>query len=391
MGGITLVRVVRVRSVVSAATIVLAILAVTAGWLATATSAAVRAPASAVPAGGSSYSVSGALVAVAATSARNAWAVGTAGTGSKALIVHWNGSRWSSVPTGAPAGTPLRAVAASSAGNAWALGGFTGAVLLHWNGRAWKRFSLSAPAGTYLDSVSVTSPANAWIVGNILPGTAGAERGFALHWNGSAWRRVSLPRLSLPAGYQGSVLTGVSATSSGNAWAVGAFVSEAAGAGGGFALHWNGKSWKRVSSAPAGQGTPVAVAATSASHAWLIGCDCQGGPAGAVTGLWNGRAWTTEPTPVAKTGVFGGAGLAIAAAGHLAWAAGQYARRSSGHYAYLPMLLRWTGKAWKLTPVPTSKINIDGVAVTSAANAWAVGDTTKGKTLILHWNGSKWH
>jgi hypothetical protein len=27
----------------------------------------------------------------------------------------------------------------------------------------------------------------------------------------------------------------------------------------------------------------------------------------------------------------------------------------------------------------------------SPLHAWAVGDTTKGKTLILHWNGSKWH
>jgi hypothetical protein len=372
-------RVLRVRSVTGAAAIVLAASAVTAGCLATATSAAVRAPAGPASPAGTSYSVTGGLEAVAATSATNAWAVGTGGTGSKALIVHWNGSSWSSVPTGAPAGTALRAVAASSASNAWALGG---SVILHWNGHAWKRVSFSAPAGTYLSSVSVTSPASAWAVGSY--GTSVAHM-IALRWNGRAWRRIPLPKLPLPRGYQGTALNGVSATSPRNAWAVGPFVSEAAGAGGGFALHWNGRSWKRVSSAPAAHGDPVAVAATSARYAWLIGCPCQGGPGGAVTGLWNGRAWKTEPTPVAKAGVFGGDGDAIAAAGHLAWAAGAYDNTR------LPMLLRWTGKAWKLTSVPTSKISIIGVAVTSATNAWAVGDTTKGKTLILHWNGSKWH
>ncbi len=384
--GIAIMPVLRMRSVVGAAAIVLAASAVTAGCLATATSAAVKESASPASPEGTSYSVTGVLSAVAASSAGNAWAVGTGGAGGKALIVHWNGSRWSSVPTGAPPDTALHAVAVSSASNAWALGetnsGRGAAVILHWNGRAWKRVSFSAPAGTFLDSVSVTSPASAWAVGSY---STSADHAIALRWDGSAWRRVSLPKLALPTGYQGTALTGVSATSRSNAWAVGAFVAEAAGAGGGFALHWDGRSWKRVSSAPAREGTPVAVAATSARYAWLIGCPCMGGPGGAVTGLWNGHAWKTEPTPVAKAGVFGGSGDAIAAAGHLAWAAGAYDNTR------LPMLLRWTGKAWKLTPVPTSKISVAGVAVTSATNAWAVGNTTKGKTLILHWNGSKWH
>jgi hypothetical protein len=200
---------------------------------------------------------------------------------------------------------------------------------------------------------------------------------------GRAWRRVSLPRLPLQPTV-GTALNGVSATSASNAWAVGAFVSKYAGPGAGFALHWNGTSWSRVSSAPASQGDPVAVAATSPGYAWLIGCPCQGGPAGAVTGLWNGHAWKTVPTPVAKP-PSGGTGHAIAAAGHLAWAAGTYG------YTNLPMLLRWTGSAWKLTSVPASTMYVYGVAVTSAANAWAVGSGKSQKTVILHWNGSSWH
>jgi hypothetical protein len=78
-------------------------------------------------------------------------------------------------------------------------------------------------------------------------------------------------------------------------------------------------------------------------------------------------------------------GDAIAAAGDLAWAAGTYDPLG------LPMLLRWTGSAWRLTSVPSSKETIAGVAVISAANAWAVGSTETYQTTILHWNGSSWH
>jgi hypothetical protein len=37
------------------------------------------------------------LSGVAATSARSAWAVGYAGGGQQALIVHWNGVSWSTM------------------------------------------------------------------------------------------------------------------------------------------------------------------------------------------------------------------------------------------------------------------------------------------------------
>jgi len=194
------------------------------------------------------YVVTGTLEAVAATSATNAWAVGAKGDVGSPLILHWNGTRWSSVPTGAPARSVMFAVAASSAGNAWALAldpvnASSSTVILHWNGRAWKRVSYSAPAGTNLSSVSVTSPANAWAVGSTR-----VNQMIALHWNGSGWRRVSLPKLPAP---DGVTLTGVSATSATYAWAVGAFLSPSDLAKTGFTLHWNGRSWSRVASPPA--------------------------------------------------------------------------------------------------------------------------------------------
>jgi len=374
-----------VRSAVVAAA---AASVITAGCLATAASA----PAAAAARASAGYSVAGGLVAVAATSTTNAWAVGATST-SRPLVVHWNGRAWRSVATGAPKGvSEMKAVAASSPGNAWAIDqvfeGQGKSVLLHWNGHAWKQASVRAPAGAVLASVSVTAAGNAWAVG--YDGKA-PFRPLALHWNGRSWKQVSLPRLPLQA-HVGAILNSVSATSPGNAWAAGAFNSQFAGPGTGFTLHWNGKSWRRVASAPAGHGDPVQVAATAARLAWLIGCPCQGGPAGAVTGFWNGRAWKTVPTPVAKP-ESAGDGSAVAASGHLAWAAGEYCRKCvSGTPGNLPFILRWTGRGWKLTTLPAKDIIISGLAVTSAKNAWAVGSTSAtGKTVILHWNGRAWH
>jgi hypothetical protein len=359
-------------------------------------SAATRIPDLAPQPAGAGLTVSGDLESVAAISAGNAWAVGTDAAGQgHALILHWNGHAWSQVATGLPPGaaSSLRAVAASSAVNAWAVGTVgTKPLILHWNGHGWKQAAFSAPAGTVFSSVSVTSGASAWAVG--LQGAA-PFKPVALHWNGGAWKPVVLPKLPLTKNV-GAALGSVSATSAGSAWAAGDFIDMFAGAGPGFTLHWNGKSWRRVPSAPASHGSPAGIAAAAAGHAWLIGCPCQGGPDGAVIGFWTGRTWKTVTHPIARPGTFGGTGNAITASGHLAWAAGDYcaARCRSSRSDYQAFLLRWTGSAWKQTPAPPDHATILGLAVTSATNAWAVGTTptTSGtsKTLILHWNGSKW-
>ncbi len=75
----------------------------------------------------------------------NAWAVGgvfAAGAGHP-LIEHWNGGSWRLVPSPAPAGSVLYGVAATSARNAWAVGTIrTGPprahltpLIVHWNGK----------------------------------------------------------------------------------------------------------------------------------------------------------------------------------------------------------------------------------------------------------------
>ncbi len=187
--------------------------------------------------------VSGILNGVAAVSARDAWAVGTAdplGT----LIGHWNGAAWRRVPSPAAKHGRLFAVAAVSTRDAWAVGTDLGrALIVHWNGAAWHRVRAPSPSGdTILQGVAAVSARDVWAVG-----TTGI-----LHWNGSAWRQVRAP------GGTGAGLTAVTATSARNAWAVGAVGI----------LRWNGTAWTRVRHPGFARGSLYGVTATSAANAW---------------------------------------------------------------------------------------------------------------------------
>jgi len=169
------------------------------------------------------------LNGVAVRSSSDAWAVGqfTApdqdDDGLNMLTEHWNGSRWSQV--GAPAvlhqDESLLAVSASSAGDAWAVG-FTKTVgaagrfplALHWNGSAWAivpTSTLSGGAKSTLNGVVALSASNAWAVGRGRNAAALTE-----HWNGSAWSVVASPNV----GGNDNLLNGVSATT-GDVWSVG--------------------------------------------------------------------------------------------------------------------------------------------------------------------------
>jgi hypothetical protein len=96
------------------------------------------------------------LDGVAATSSGNAWAVGSSTAGgvavgaARVLVERWNGRAWRQAPVtvtvaGAGAHTDgLSGVAATAARNAWAVGAVTqtpaftsSALILHWNGATW--------------------------------------------------------------------------------------------------------------------------------------------------------------------------------------------------------------------------------------------------------------
>jgi hypothetical protein len=248
-----------------------------------------------------SPSVGGYLGGVTATSASNAWAVGQislAGPGGTGyplltipLIEHWNGRAWTQQAFSEPEdGGQFNAVAATSARNAWAVG-FTDAsrqntLIEHWNGSNWTRVpSPTAAGGSYLNGVSVTSSDNAWAVGYSQSG--GKYKSLALHWNGRKWAMVASPN---PTG--DTDIVAVSASSSGNAWMSGYTNPTTCSPTCGSAIfHWNGKYWAAVSSpnAPGYLNVFEGVLALSGNNAWAVGTTSW---SSTLIAHWNGKTWS---------------------------------------------------------------------------------------------------
>jgi hypothetical protein len=100
---------------------------------------------------------------------------------------------------------------------------------------------------------------------------------------------------------------------------------------------------------------------------------------------WNGTAWKRVPSP-SPGGLGTFQGVAATSATN-AWAVGQTPTRA--------FVEHWNGTAWK-QQAPSSGFPFAsilwGVAATSSSNAWAVGfNGSTNKTLIEHWNGTAWN
>jgi hypothetical protein len=223
------------------------------------------------------------LYGVRWVSATDAWAVGRftdaqdPDVADTALILHWNGTRWRQVTRPNLAGDSLFGVAATSRKDAWAVGStFSGGqrpFILHWNGTAWKpAISPRLRADSGLNAVGVTGPASAWAVGITGAGERnGTPTGqtLALRWNGRTWAKVTTP-----AGPSGDfrVLSGVAAISPRNAWAVGLDNSRDTGEHA-IILHWNGTRWAPVALPGASPDTETRLLAVagSAGNVWAVG------------------------------------------------------------------------------------------------------------------------
>jgi hypothetical protein len=335
----------------------------------------------------SSLTVSGSLRAVAATSARNAWAVGATGSG-RPLILHWNGSVWAKVANPGFTGRgSLSGVAAVSASDAWAVGSASNGkalILLHWNGSTWAK-GFTGSGG--LSAVAAVSARDAWAVGSASNG-----RTLILHWNGSSWKQA-------PGSVRGN-LSAVAATSAHSGWAVG---GRTTGTGINIQFRtlimaWNGTSWRRVTS-PRTKAHVTSflngVTAPSSRSAWVVGdgTDCGCGPGLSLTWRWNGISWKRVPSPSPGGGT---TLLGVAAIpGHSSfWAAGI---SGEGDSLTKTVILRWNGTAWQRVPSPAPRASseLSGVTAVSAGLAWAVGSASSksrsgSTTVILRWDGKAW-
>src|SRR5437660_177156 len=125
----------------------------------------------------------------------------SSGAGDQTLILHWDGTTWTQVPSPSPGGTgsdsELFSVAATSHSDAWAVGEvFTSSkittLIVHWNGHQWATVTSPNPGhSNELFGIAATSSSNAWAVGDATNGAA--DQTLVLHWNGRQWTQVPSP------------------------------------------------------------------------------------------------------------------------------------------------------------------------------------------------------
>ena len=341
--------------------------------------------------GGSITSFPGELLGVSALSASSAWAVGS--TGTRTLILHWNGTAWAEVASPSPGNLGrLTAVTAFSPSDALAVGSYRTAsggnktLIVHWNGTSWVQLASPSPEvtdGSFLLGVSGVSSSDAWAAGWYYGIGGESSNTLLLHWNGRNWARVPSPN---PAHLGFNALTSVSALSASDAWAAG---STDAGT---LIVHWDGTSWRQVPS-PGRSSVDVlnGVSALSPSDTWATGSTATG----TLALHWNGTGWTKVPShgPASASSSFLNSVSAVSHAD--AWAAGYYSTSSNEAKT---LVLHWNGAAWTVVASPnpggTTGTFLSGVSAVSASDVWAVGLTSPfgsgGMTVILHWNGSRW-
>ncbi|NUR31300.1 MAG: hypothetical protein HOV83_36560 [Catenulispora sp.] len=243
-----------------------------------------------------------------------------------------------------------------------------------------------------------------------VPAPAGAATPSSTESTGSAWRLADVP-------VEGRAnLTGVTAISRDDAWAVGFTVPEKSAATitekaavteksaattteksvgaeecdatglPALALHWDGASWKQVPVPNLGRLN--AVSASGHRNVWAA-ADC-----GVLR--WDGQAWTrTTPVPIPGTDGFYFTGIKAVSA-YDVWLSGFAWDGVTGNDR--GFVQHWDGVRWRLVDLPPLGDNFDisGIDAGGRQDVWVAGtgytdrDVTGERLLILHWNGYGW-
>ncbi|WP_436759071.1 hypothetical protein [Streptosporangium sp. V21-05] len=288
--------------------------------------------------GGAKLSGGTALLDVAATGPRDAWAVGYQDSAEDRegtpAVLRWNGTRWREIPLGGGAGAHrLEGVGAAGPDDVWVAGNGPSAFAAHWNGRAWAPHRPFGVAEDYRLADVTASGGDAWFAAN---GPSGAV---VLEWAGGGFRNA------LSTGGTFEAIT----SGEGHVWAVGTSETTTP-------LVWHGTagSWENLETPPVPGGRLNRVWQVSPSEVWAVG-QVSAAPA---TG------------PGSEAGPDAGAG-------------GEGAR---------PLVMRWDGTRWTRVEVPVSRGSLHGVTASGPGDLWISGvdaDHT-GQVLILHFDGTTW-
>jgi hypothetical protein len=234
----------------------------------------------------------GQLNGVAASSPSNAWLIGDGEKSSMpvSIVDRWTGRTWVSAhfPT-LSAGRYPASVATSGPTDVWVL---AGDLIYHWNGKKWSK--VPTPDGTngYPNTLVTVGAKNAFAGGEYYD-TSTQEYVTAIwHWNGKTWTTTVLG-----VGTAEAVL----AAGGGTAWYLGIKVL----ADDHYApriMRWTGHAWASASvgKAPNPYASLQSIAVNSSTDGVAVGIDspvlCGSGKA--LTYVLRGHAWKADSAPV---------------------------------------------------------------------------------------------
>jgi hypothetical protein len=340
-----------------------------------------------------------ALKGIGGVAANDLWAVGEynpgvppTATGRRTLIEHWDGTQWSIVPSPNPTWpgldyATLEDVVALSPTSAWAVGysqDFASlrlnTLIMRWDGTQWTIVPSPNPAGldqpNQLFGVAAESAQSLWAVG--MTGLYPDDAPLILHRVPGARRWKVVPNnCSSPQSFGYKGLNAILAVAPNDLWAAG----DAA------LCHYDGQGWTIV---PSPQPRPefqeiayplLDLSGTGPNDVWAVGAriidNGQFTEWSTLIEHWDGTEWTAFYLP----GEFM-SGVAAVAPDDV-WALG-----TDGA---LPLILHYDGVDWSVAPAPQPPGlggRLAAALALGADNVWAVGQSFESdgdsRTFVIH-------
>ena len=286
------------------------------------------------------------LTSIAAVSTNDVWATGfsfsCAEFNLRPMVIHWDGQKWKAVDTPALRtndNASLNGLVALAADNIYAVGyqpATNGAVLTlieHWDGKRWSVVPSPnrSATGNVLSAVSANSATDVWAVGDSVDQPTTSVQTLVEHFDGKRWKVVPspnpLPKLTL----NHNVLSSVQAVSANDVTAVG-FLRDA-GQQRELTLieHWNGKKWSVVpspnqSELPGSLNTLTSVTAVSGTNLYAVGFFGDANTNGQDETLveqFDGKQWSIVASPTKGLAQQLNGAFALPGSSDV-WAAGAY-------------------------------------------------------------------
>ncbi|MEU4829525.1 hypothetical protein [Streptosporangium sp. NPDC023615] len=282
---------------------------------------------------------------------------------------------WETVgATDLPGSTALLDVAATGPRDAWAVGYQDGAedregapAVLRWNGSRWREVAVGDGTGAHhLEGVSAGGPRDVWVVGN-------GPSAFAAHWNGRAWTPYR------PFGVAEDYRLADVAAGDGDAWFA------ANGPSGAVVLEAEDGGFRNALST---EGALRAITSRQ-GHVWAVGTSTARTPLvwHGRDGSWENLAMPPVPGGVLNR-VWQVSPSEVWAVGQVSASPGDRPAAKDAR----PLVMRWDGSRWSRVEVPVSRGVLHGVTATGPGDLWISGVDAdhSGQVLVLRYDGTSW-